>query len=91
MAVTIEFSQNELDRRKNAWNSNLSEIITADGADVPGILIAARKYTGGIVWRAYDMPNYTHPGVCNFKFDSYKFTTVILLQKYIIYAFKSYF
>ena len=38
----------------------------------------------------YDTPNYTPLVCCNFKFDMYKFTKVILPAKYIIYAFKSY-
>ena len=38
----------------------------------------------------YDMPNYTPLVCCNFKFDTCKFTKVILPVKYIIYAFKSY-
>ena len=45
----------------------------------------------GVYFRVpYDTPNYT-PLVCrNFKFDTCKFTKVILPVKYIIYAFKSY-
>ena len=66
----------------------------ADISGVPRILIAAGKYTRSIVWHAYNMPNYIPPPhwcVTILSLTSYKFTKVILLPKYIIYAFKSYF
>ena len=44
-----------------------------------------------LISHMYDTPNYTLLVCRKFKFDTCKFTEVILPAKYIIYAFKSYF